>query len=127
MRVCLFMYIQRPLSILNRCSVDRVEITFSDVIILDDNIINNANGQATFLLFVYTKYPTDVLPQKVLQVSNFLYLLFWYGVIPTSSIFILVSLDCSKRIRAMGATSLHSNSLILLQFVKSVIFCMLSS
>ena len=42
-------------------------MTSSDVIILDE-VVNDANGKATFLIFVYTKYPTDVLNSKVLEV-----------------------------------------------------------
>ena len=35
--------------------------------------MNNAKGRATFLLFVYTKEPTDVLSGKVLEVYTKFY------------------------------------------------------
>ena len=50
-------------------SVDQVLIDPSDVIILDE-IVNDANGRATFLVFVYLKNPTDVLSGKILQAST---------------------------------------------------------
>ena len=45
-------------------------ISVSDVIVYD--IVNNADQRATFLVYVYTKNPTDVLSGKVLQVSAIL-------------------------------------------------------
>ena len=47
-----------------------LKITFNDVIILDE-IETDGKGQATFLMFVYTKNPTDVLSGKLLQVPSF--------------------------------------------------------
>ena len=44
-----------------------VEITESDVVILDE-VVNNNEGMATFLMFVYTKNPTDILDQEILVV-----------------------------------------------------------
>lgn len=41
----------------------------NDVVILDE-IVNDANGNATFFVFVYTKQPDEVLSGKVLEVST---------------------------------------------------------
>jgi hypothetical protein len=49
-----------------QCGGDMIEVDSSDVIILDE-VVNDANGKATFLMFVYTKNPTDVLSGKVLE------------------------------------------------------------
>jgi hypothetical protein len=46
-----------------------IDVNSSDVIILDE-VVNDANGKATFLMFVYTKNPTDVLSGKVLEVLH---------------------------------------------------------
>ena len=46
-----------------------IEVDSSDVIILDE-VLNDANGKATFLMFVYTKNPTDVLSGKILEVLH---------------------------------------------------------
>ena len=49
-----------------------VEITDSDVVILDE-VVNNNEGMAAFLMFVYTKNPTDVLDRTILQVHIYMH------------------------------------------------------
>ena len=51
-------------------SGETLMISVSDVIVYD--IVNNADQRVTFLVYVYTKNPTDVLSGKVLQVSAIL-------------------------------------------------------